>query len=200
MSFARGILYRIIRWPILWIMSLYHWPKFIGRENMPEGGCIICANHSGLADPVWAVLAMKPKTTPWIMAKKSAMEAPVIGKLFAAFGAFGVDRDNPDINAVKKSLTVLKNGEQLLIFPEGTRVKKGKTVEPKSGAVMLANRTDVPIVPVFITRNRKPFRRIRVVIGTPYKAAFESRKPSSEELQTATDELMRKIYAMESTK
>lgn len=197
MKYTRGILYRIIRWPILWIMSLYHRPKFIGRENMPKEACVICGNHSGLADPVWAVLAMKPHMVPWIMAKKSVMSKPVIKNILGAFGAFGVDRDNPDINAIKKSLKVLKDGEQLLIFPEGTRVKKGKTVEPKSGAVMLANRAGVPIVPIYITRNRKPFRKIKVVIGKPYTPAFESKKPTAEELQAATTDLMQKIYAME---
>ena len=197
MSFVRGALFRIIRLPILWVMSLFHFPKFSGRENVPEGACVICGNHSGLADPIWAVLAMKPHTIPWIMAKKEVMEKPVIGRFLGAFGAFGVDRDNPDIHAVKKSLQVLKNGEQLLIFPEGTRVKNGKTVEPKSGAVLLANRAGVPILPVYITRNRKPFQRIKVVIGEAYSPEFDSKKPSSEELQAATRELMRKIYAME---
>lgn len=197
MSFTRGPLYRIIRWPVLWVMSLFHWPKFIGRENVPEGACVICANHAGLADPVWAVLAMKPHVTPWIMAKKSVMTKPVIKNILGAFGAFGVDRDNPDVNAVKKSLKVLKDGEQLLIFPEGTRVKNGKQVEPKTGAVMLANRAGAPILPMYITRNRKPFQKIRVVIGEPYTPAFESRKPSAGELQAATNDLMQKIYAME---
>lgn len=197
MSFTRGPLFRFIRWPVLWIMSLFHWPKFIGRENVPEGPCVICANHSGLADPVWAVLAMKPRVTPWIMAKESVMTKPVIKNILAAFGAFGVDRDNPDINAIKQSLKVLKDGEQLLIFPEGTRVKNGKQVEPKSGAVMLANRVGVPVLPMYITRNRKPFQKIKVVIGKPCSPEFESKKPSSEELQAATNELMQKIYAME---
>lgn len=197
MKFTRGPLYRVIRYPILWVLSLLHWPKFIGRENAPEGACVICGNHSGLADPVWTILAMKPRTTPWIMAKKSVMQIPVIKHILAGFGVFGVDRDNPDVNAIKKSLKVLKDGEQLLIFPEGTRMKPGKVVEPKSGAVMLANRAGVPIVPVYITRNRKPFRRIKVVIGKPYHPQFESRKPSAEELQAATQELMQKIYAME---
>lgn len=196
MKFTRGTLYRIIRWPILWVLSLFHWPKFIGRENVPQSSCVICANHSGLADPVWAVLAMKPHMVPWIMAKKSVMSKPVIKSILGAFGAFGVDRDNPDLHAVKKSLKVLKDGEQLMIFPEGTRVKHGKTVVPKSGAVMLANRAGVPILPVYISRNRKPFRKIKVVIGKPYLPELAA-KPTAEELQEATDELMRKIYAME---
>lgn len=197
MSFVRGPLFRIIRYPILWVMSLFHFPKFLGRENVPQGACVICGNHSGLADPVWAVLAIKQRTIPRIMAKKEVMGKPVLGKFLGAFGAFGVDRDNPDISAVKTSLKALKNGEQLLIFPEGTRVKEGKTVTPKSGAVMLANRAGVPILPVYITRNRKPFRKIKVVIGEAYRPVFESAKPSSEELQAATAELMRKINAME---
>lgn len=197
MMFGRKTLYYILRYPVLWVMSLFHWPTFIGRENVPQEACVICCNHSGLADPIWAILGLKPRILPWIMTKKSLMSKPILKQFLGMFGAFGVDRDNPDIQAIKKSLKVLKDGEQLLIFPEGTRVKEEQTVAAKSGAVMLANRAGVPVLPVYITRNRKPFRRIKVVIAPPYQPSFEDKKPSAEDLNAATEELMQKIYAME---
>ena len=101
-----------------------------------------------------------------------------------------------DVKAIKKSLSVLKGGERLLIFPEGTRVKKGKKSEPKSGAVLLAQRAGVPLVPVYITHNRKPFQPVKVVMGEAYKPAFPTRRPSNEELEQATAELMAKVYAL----
>ena len=196
MRFVRRYLYRVCYWLVVVAMGLLHFPLFRGRENLPKGAAILCPNHSGLADPVWVVLAAKEPQVPWIMAKKSVMEKPIIGPFLAAWGAYGVDRDNPDIHAVKKSLTELKNGEKLIIFPEGTRVKKGKTVTPKSGAVMLAHRAGVPLVPVYITPNRKPFQPVRVIMGEAYSPRLESRRPTAEELEAETEILMKKIYAL----
>lgn len=187
---------KVVYWPVLFLMSLFHFPRFRGRENLPEGAAMICANHSGLSDPIWVVLAMHPKQIPWIMAKKQVMDLPVIGRFLSWFGAFGVDRDGADVGAIKTAFGHLRNGEKLLIFPEGTRVKKGRQVEPKSGAVMLANRANVPIVPVYITPNRKPFQPIRVIIGKIWKPTLSGKHASAEELMAQTKEMMRMIYAL----
>ena len=130
------------------------------------------------------------------MARKSLFEKPVFGPFLRTFRAFPVDRDNPDMGAIKKSLTVLKNGEKLLIFPEGTRVKNGKKSEPKSGAVMLAQRAGVPLVPIYITHGRKPFQPIKVVMGEAYTPEYSSRRPDSAELEEKTAELMAKVYRL----
>ena len=137
-GFGAKYVYPILWWILRVCLAIYHWPSFIGRENLPAGPCVICANHSGFADPLWVFLHMGIKNLPWTMARKSLFEKPVFGPFLRTFRAFPVDRDHPDMAAVKKSLSVLKNGERLLIFPEGTRIKKGKKSEPKSGAVMLA--------------------------------------------------------------
>ena len=195
-GFAVRYIYPILH-VLLWlVMRLYHWPRFKGRENLPEGPCVICANHAGFADPIWVFLLMGTRMPPWTMAKKSVMDKPVLGPFLAAFRAFPVDRDNVDVKAIKKSLTVLKNGEKLLIFPEGTRIKNGKKSEPKSGAVLLAQRAGVPLVPVYLTHKRRPFHPIKVYMGQAYTPAYSSRRPDNEELERHTAELMAKIYAM----
>ena len=195
-GFAVKYIYPILWWILRICLPLYHWPSFRGRENLPEGPCVICANHSGFADPLWVFLLMKTRMPPWTMARKSLFEKPVFGRFLAAFRAFPVDRDNADMAAVKKSLSVLKQGEKLLIFPEGTRVKKGKKSEPKSGAVLLAQRAGAPLVPVYITHGRKPFQPIRVVMGPAYTPAYSSRRPDAAELERHTAELMEKIYRL----
>ena len=195
-GFAVRYIYPILWWILRIFMPLYHWPTFRGRENLPSGPCVICGNHSGFADPLWVFLLMKTRFPPWTMARSSLFEKPVFGRFLAAFRAFPVDRDNVDIAAVKKSLSVLKNGEKLLIFPEGTRVKKGKKSEPKSGAVLLAQRAGVPLVPVYITHGRKPFQPIRVVMGEAYTPAYTSRRPDGAELDRHTAELMEKVYRL----
>ena len=198
---GRGIAVKVfypIIYAVLWLfLRFYHWPTFKGRKNLPKGPCIICGNHSGLADPLWFLLLLRERFPPWTMAKNTLFEKkPWISRFLMAFRAFPVNRGANDIGAIKKSLTVLKKGEKLLIFPEGTRVKPGMTVEPKSGAVLLAERAGVPIVPVYITPNRKPFRPIRVLLGEPWTPEFSSRRPDNDELTAVTAVLMEKIYGL----
>ena len=69
-------------------------------------------------------------------------------------------------------------------------------VRAKAGAVMLAQRTGVPIVPVYLTHDRKPFQPIRCIIGPAYQPAYSAKKISTEEMQRHTDELMARIYQM----
>lgn len=196
MKFIMTWFYRIVRYPILVLMSLYHFPRFKGRKNLPKGPAVICCNHSGLADPVWVVLAMWDKKIPWIMAKKEVMSLPGIGRFLSWFGAFEVDRDGADIQAIKNSMRHLRDGEKLLIFPEGTRVKKGMVSDPKPGAILLGVRSDVPIIPVFLTPRRKPFQPIKCIIGEPYVPSFEGKRPTAEELDRSGKELMQHIYEM----
>ncbi len=78
-----------------------------------------------------------------------------------------VRRGKSDVGAVKTALKALKGNEKLLIFPEGTR-RRRENGDAKTGAAMLAIRTGVPIVPVYITPERSLFPRTKVVIGEPY--------------------------------
>ena len=190
------VFYRICWWIIRVAFFFYHPSKLIGRERIPEGPCMLCANHSGFADPIWVFLLLNGPYPPWSMGRKSLFSKPLLRKLLPYLGSFPVDRDNPDLSAIKKSLSILKDGKQLLIFPEGTRVKKGKKSEPKSGAVMLAQRAGVPIVPIYITPGRRPFSRVRVVAGEAYTPTFSSRRPDANELAQATTEMMEKIYSL----
>ena len=196
------ILHKIL-YPLAWLaMHLYHpFSRVIGRENIPEEGCMICANHSALSDPVWLCLGLgiRSRKQLHIMAKKEAMEWPVLGKLFHALGAYGIDRGNADLAAIKNTLTYLKDGDSVVIFPEGTRMKPGKVVEPKTGAVMLASRSGVPILPVYITHNKRPFRPVQVIFGQPI--SMEGRKRlSAGELEEQTHQMMDGIYALGAAK
>ncbi len=178
-------------------MFLYH-PIFRtkGRENVPKNGnFLICPNHSGMADPIWILFALRMDHAPRIMAKKEAMKIPLLGKLLEQFGVFGVDREGVDVNAIKIGMRALKEGQQLMVFPEGTRVKPGKVIVPKRGATVLAHRTDSPILPVYLSRRKYPFCPVTCVIGEPYRLQFDG-KPTDEQLQSATEDLLKKIYEM----
>ena len=83
-----------------------------------------------------------------------------------------------------------------MIFPEGTRVKPGKTVEAKTGAAMMAQRAGAKVLPVYITQHKKPFRPIEVIFGTPYEIQAAGRRITAEELDTATAHMMETIYGL----
>ena len=191
------ILYIIVRA----VMFLWH-PvlKVYGKENLPKNGkVLICPNHSGMADPIWIVLAGHPDRIPRIMAKKELMKVPLLRGLLKWLGVFGVDRSGADINAVKTGLKCLKNDQQLMIFPEGTRVKRGERVQPKGGAILLSSRTGAPIVPVYLTAKRYPFSPLSCVFGEPYLPVEPGSKPSEQEMQQLAQELMDRVYALEGT-
>lgn len=171
--------------------------KVVGRENVPKDTrVVICSNHSGLADPIWLIFALRLGRMPRIMAKKQAMEVPVLGPFLRKIGVFGVDRDGADVNAIKTGIKCLRDEQALLLFPEGTRVRPGKPVEPKRGALMLAARTNSPILPVYLSTKRVPFGPMRCVIGEPYQMEFAGAKATESEIEQATKDLMSKIYEL----
>ena len=92
----------------------------------------------------------------------------------------------------------LKGNEKLLIFPEGTR--HAEIGEGKTGAAMLAIRTGVPILPVYITPERKLFQRTKVYIGEPYMPFTEKRRANAEDYERVTEDIMEHIRAIRDTR
>lgn len=186
------IFYTIVR-PFV---GLYYPMKFIGKENIPEGGALVCANHSSAIDPFFLAFALGKKRPICAMAKESLMGIPVIGKILKLVGTFGVKRGASDIHAVKHAMEQLKKGEYVVLFPEGTRVKSREEGEPKTGAAMLACRTGVPVLPVYIPIRKRVLRINRVYIGRPLHFSPEGKRASSQEYEAMTKTLMDQIYGV----
>lgn len=183
------------------LFSIVHPCRLIGRQRLPEEGALYCANHSGLSDPICLVVALGHKRQMRAMAKAEFMRVPVIGWILKKAGIFAVERGKADIAAIKKAMKYLKSGENVLIFPEGTRIqngvdKYGNASEAKSGAAMLAVRTGVQIVPVYIPDKKPWFRFTNIVIGEPYYPQVESKKGSAEEYQAIAEDLMNRIQCL----
>lgn len=177
--------------------NLVHPCKAIHRERLPEGGAILCPNHTTISDPLFVVFALGLKTKPQVMAKAEFMRIPVLGWLLKQAGVFAVDRGKADVAAVKRALKCLKDGDKLLMFPEGTRSKDGELGEAKTGAAMFAIRTGVPIVPMYIPAEKRWFRRTPVVFGEPFIPQIEGKKGTSEDYERVAGELMERIAALE---
>lgn len=173
--------------------QLFHPVRAVGRENIPEGAAIVCPNHTALSDPFFAVFAFRRKYPLRTMAKAEVMRMPFIGWLLSKAGVFGVDRGNADVGAIKKAMKFLKEGNKLMMFPEGTRVEEGENVEAKTGAAMLSTRLNVPILPVYIPAKKRWFRPTTVVIGTPYHPQTAGKRATPEEYRAIAEDLMERI-------
>lgn len=156
----------------------------------------MCANHSALCDPILVCFACTLRWMVRPMAKIELSRVPVLGWLLGKAGVIYVDRGHADVHAVKEALKWLKEGQKLLVFPEGTRVRKGEDVEGKSGAALFATRTGTPLVPIYVSRKKYWFRPSPVVIGKPIYPKIAGRKATAEELEQITERLMAEIYRL----
>lgn len=185
--------HRIFQWIALPFVALafhiYVGFKVKGRENIPEGGCVVCPNHVQLSDPPLAAVALTHKYRIRLMAKKELFEKKSLGWLIAWLGAFPVDRGGTDITAIKTALGAVKNGDKLIIFPQGTRgAAEGET---KKGAAMLAAKTRAPILPMYISENKGWRCHATVVIGKPFQP-----DPKEKDYGVVADDILRRIYAL----
>lgn len=173
------------------IVALLYPARCTGRENIPAGAAIVCPNHSNFIDPLLVAYAVGPKVFLRCMAKKELFKIPLLGWLLKVCGAFGVNRGETDINAIRAAVKILRENGKILIFPEGTRSGDDNTAA-KTGAVRLAVRYGIPLVPVYLTRRKKVFSRAELVIGKPYIPEAGRHGEYSE----AADRLMENIYAL----
>jgi len=180
----------LISWPFI---GLVYPRKTIGRENIPEGAAIVCANHSSAIDPFLMTHSLGRGTHLRFMAKVEIFRVPIIGPLLRAAGIFPVDRKGGGAMAIKGAMKLLKSGEKVAMFPEGTRVSTDEESEAKVGAVRLAAKLDVPIVPVYIPREKRLFRRMRIVIGAPYMVEVDPKTAKSADYEVLAGEMMEKI-------
>lgn len=181
------------------VVNIYDHLKYdyhvIGRENIPEDGCVVIANHTQWADPVLVATAMGNKYPIVAMAKKELFAIKPLAPLISALGAFPVDRGTADIGAIKTSLKAVKEGKKLLIFPEGTtRHKEGDAA--KEGAAMIAARTGAPILPIYISENKKFRSKVYVVIGKPF---VPEKTRSKDGYRKLADDMMKRVYALKET-
>ncbi|MEN2768223.1 lysophospholipid acyltransferase family protein [Ornithinibacillus xuwenensis] len=121
-----------------------------GREKIPEGPVLYVANHQGLFD-ILAFLGYLGKPIGFI-AKKEINKLPIISTWMGLLHCVFIDRQDrrQSVNAINQGIKNLKNGNSLVIFPEGTR-SRGSELHPfKPGSLRLATKANVPIVPVTI--------------------------------------------------
>ena len=178
------------------IVDFFHPLEVKGMEDLPDEPLVLCPNHSSWWDPILVISALRHDYPLCVMAKKQLFHIPILKTFLTKLGVFPVDRGNSDIGASKKSIQSLKDGWSLMLFPEGTRVRKGKKYSVKGGAAMIAIRSGVRMVPVFIGTSKRLFRKIPIIFGKPYTPVYTGRRGTAEEYQTNAEEIMRQAYEL----
>jgi len=178
------------------IRRIFHPLEISGAENLPRHGVMLCPNHCSNWDPVLIELALPRDYRLHIMAKDSLFRNPLFAWVLFRLGAFPVSRGNSDIEAVKTAIRAIKSGDNLMIFPEGTRVEREGDVRPKSGAAVIGVRTGAVMVPVFVDRDKRLFRKTRIIFGAPYQPVYTGRHGTAEEMQEIADALVKQAYEL----
>jgi 1-acyl-sn-glycerol-3-phosphate acyltransferase len=172
-----------------------------GREYIPKkGGVCIVSNHVGIFD---IVLALAFVGRPFgFIAKKELALIPFLNLWVLLMGGFFIDRKNnrKAIATINRGITRIKEGEAMIIFPEGTR-SKGRGLLPfHPGSLKLASKSCVPAVPMAIAGSYDVFEKTGRVYGVPIKVAFAppidtAALPVEERKQTLSDQIYRIIEA-----
>lgn len=191
-------MYKFVRAVSLFYIYAFNRVKVTGKENIPtEGPLIICANHHSVFDILLLLTVFKRRIV--FMAKKELFKIPVMSFFLKRLNAIPVDREGTPISAVRAAMKTLRAGEQLGIFPEGTRYNTGDGSDARGGVAMFSYKCKTPIVPIHLVykRNVNFCNSYEVRIGKPITPdALNIEKGSSEEYTQAGEHIMETVYGL----
>jgi 1-acyl-sn-glycerol-3-phosphate acyltransferase len=138
--------------------------RVAGRERIPAGVCLFVANHTSSADAP-AVVGAIPRRIA-ILLKESLFKWPIVGQAFHLARFIPVNRTARDsaMGSLEKAIDALRAGQSFLIYPEGTRSPDGRLQEFKKGAVVMAIKAGVPIVPMACSGAHRVMEKRSLVI------------------------------------
>jgi 1-acyl-sn-glycerol-3-phosphate acyltransferase len=175
-----------------------------GLEHIPEGGFVLAANHTSNFDPWPLGVPFLPGRQLRFMAK-SELFNPLFSPILRAGGAFKVRRGEGDLGAIRTAIELVNEGEIVVMFPEGTRLKKGlrkrRQARPHTGAARIALSAGVPLVPAAIggTDRLRRLGPLRVAYGEPIELSDLEELDVKEASSIATERLMESIDGLKVT-
>lgn len=164
------------------ILFPLHRVKVIGKENFPKkGGVLLCTNHiDNLDPPVVGITCPRPVH---FMAKEELFNMPLLKFILPRVNSFPVKRGMSDRKAFRNALSILKDGNVVGLFPEGTRSTDGELQKGLAGAGFFALKGEGVVMPCAIIGPYKPFRRLKVVYGKPIDMTkYREERASTEEV------------------
>ncbi|MBG9784486.1 lysophospholipid acyltransferase family protein [Shouchella lehensis] len=164
-----------------------------GKEHIPsEGGVLLCSNHISNFDP--PLLGAFIHRQVRYMAKKELFDKKGIGKLLKGLGAFPVKRGGNDRESLRTALRILKEGDMVGLFPEGTRSKTGEIGNGLAGAGFFAGKSEAYVIPCVIIGPYRFRKRVILAYGEPIDMeAYRQQRVSAQEI---TDTIMTEIQRL----
>ena len=180
-----------------------HRIKIEGRENVPPEGCLIVSNHVSYMDPTTVGWAIGREI--YYLGRKSLFKPPFLSWFLPICNVLPIDRDGHDIAGLRRIIRMLKEGDSVVLFPEGTRSPDGNLQPAEPGAALIAVKAGVPILPVRVfgtyeslSRHQRflRFHPIRVVIGKPYRPTLPEGRLDKAAYDAVANEMMTRIAAL----
>jgi len=128
--------------------------RVAGKENLPQGAAVFCANHQSNVEPPVLFRAVHPRLR--VLYKHEIDQIPLLPRAFKMAGFIPIDRSNREaaMRSIEKGADALRAGRSFLIFPEGTRSKTDALLPFKKGGFRMAIKAGAPVVPVAISGGR----------------------------------------------
>jgi 1-acyl-sn-glycerol-3-phosphate acyltransferase len=198
--------------PVYLLAAAISWPfvkvgfrlRARGVKNLPEGGFVLAANHTSNFDPWPLAVPLFPRRQVRFMAK-SELFNPILKPILVGGGAFPVRRGEADVDAINRAVELVRDGEIVVMFPEGTRRKKGlrKKYEARAhtGTARIALAANVPLVPAAIKGTDRLTRLgpLGVAYGPPIPLDDLRGLEIAPAAREATERLMAAIHELEAS-
>ena len=179
--------------------------RVVHPERMVESGPLILAvNHTSFFDPPLAGICSRRGV--YYLARKTLLKWPFFGPLFPAMNVIPVERDGNDMSALREVIKKIKDGNGVVLFPEGTRSKDGNIQPARAGIGFVIAKTGAPVLPMRIfgaydafpkNSKRLHFTQITVVIGEPLVfSPNDLASATRETYQKLSDRVMEAIAAL----
>ncbi len=176
--------------------------RIVGEENMKfDGAAIIAANHVSFLDP--PIIGQAFDEVVRSFARKTLFDHPLAAMILREWQVIPVDLEKPDTASLKTTMRLLRSGEKIVMFPEGTRSFDGKLQKAEPGIGLFLAKTGAPVLPIRLfgtfeayPRKAKFLRRaqITLVVGQRYQPDLSAAAEQGRDLyQTLADEVMLRI-------
>jgi len=176
------------------VAKLLFFVRIEGKENIPEGACVIMGNHRAWMDPFLLAMCARDREIRF-MGKKELWGNKVFAWIAKQVRGVPVDRGHADMASIRMSMTVLKAGYTLGIFPEGTRSRGDGMLPLQGGASLLALRSKCDVVPVYIDGDYRLFHQVVVRVGKPVEMDDLLAGRVSKETCEALNERIKNAFA-----